>query len=151
MVTRTTTKTYDSEPEQKKFELPSEKEHLFQVVDILFLDSDPDIVHAKIEVCGGEEEGRTILNRLRMNEDWKGFFATRLFLKAIGEEYKGKGFTINTDNWIGKQFYATVIHSKDEKYANIDEYNYEKVIEQPTVSTSKPEIKEEDIAWDEDK
>jgi len=172
MVTRTTTKIYDSEPEQIKNELPSEKEHLLQVVDIFTyndetgrkLKLDEDTVSVKLEVCSGEEEGRTLLNRLNLNEDWKGFFATRLFLKAIGEEYKGKGFTINTDNWIGKQFYATVTHSKDGKYANIDKYNFDKIVEQPVVSTSKLETKEEkekaiknsrvpfdEISWDEDK
>ena len=143
----------DNEPEQKKFDLPSEKEHLFQVSDIFTmetevgkkLDLDADTVSVKCEVCGGEEEGRTLLIRLSLDDDWKGFFATRLFLKAIGEPYKGKDFPIDTDNWQARQFYATVIHK--DNYANIKEYNFEKKIDQAI----NPSVKkaEGELAWDE--
>lgn len=146
MVKRTAN-SKNSEPDQKKFNLPSEKEHLFQVVD--FIESnDPDIILVKCEVCGGDEEGRTLLNRLSIDDKWKGFFATRLFLKAIDEPYKGNEFVIDTDNWIGKQFYATVIHN--DKYANICEYNFDKIVEQVRFFKSLPEIKSEEIIWDED-
>lgn len=133
----------DTESEQGSFEVPSCKEHLFQVVD--FIDQDnPDIVVAKIEVVGGDEQGRSILNRCNLNQDEKAFYFTRMFLKAIGEPYKGQ-FEIETDRWIGRQFYATVKHSG--KYANIDQYNFDKVVEQykPPVGVTKPE----DIAWEE--
>ncbi len=146
MVKRTA--TAHEEPNQSSFKIPSEGEHLFQVVD--FLDSnDPNIVLVKAEVVGGEEEGISLINRLSLDDNWKGFFATRLFLKAVGEEYKGENFTIDTDNWVGKQFYATVIHSeyKGKTYANIDEYNYEKKIEQ----YSKSPVKGEEVQWDDDK
>lgn len=115
----------DNEPEQAKWELPSEKEHLFQVVDVLEdIDSDPNIVHIKCEVVGSDEEGRSLLNRLSLDIDYKGFFATRLFLKNIGEPYKGQKIDIDTDLWIGKQFYAEVVHNG--KYANISEYSLNK-------------------------
>jgi len=122
----------DNEPDQATFELPSEKEHLFQVTDVFTSDDEmgeklglnEDTVSVKCEVVGGKEEGRTLLNRLSLDMEWKGFFATRLFLKAIGEEYKGKKVDIDTDEWVGKQFYATVIHNG--KYANIDTYSTEK-------------------------
>lgn len=134
---RTYTKDYTEEPEQPKFDLPSEKEHLFQVSDIFTcndemgqkLKLDNDTVSVKLEVCGGEEEGRTFLHRLTLDENNKGFFATRLFLKAIGMDYKGKGLTIDSDMWVGCQLYATVVHNG--KYANIDQYNFDKKIEQP--------------------
>ena len=146
------------EPEQKQFDNPSEKEHLFQVTDIYtqqdhpdgFDIDDPDIVFAKLEVVGGDEEGRTILNRLSLDDSWKGFFATRLFLKAIGEEYKGENFPIDTERWSGKQFYATVVHNpgkNDKVYANIKEYNFVKVVEQFDSSSSKPET--EPVKWEE--
>lgn len=138
-----TVKGSDQEPEQKAFEMPSELEHLFQVVDVFDINYegnkfnlDQNTVIAKLEVCGGDEEGRTMLNRISLDDQWKGFFATRLFLKAIGEEYKGEMITIDTDSWIGKQFYALVRHnpSKDgtKVFANIAEYNYEKPVEQFT-------------------
>ena len=148
-------KSNDDEPEQMKFELPSEKEHLFQVVDVLEdLDPDPDIVHVKLEVSGGEEEGRTILNRLSLDDQWKGFFGTRLFLKAIAEQYKGEEFAIDTDNWIGRQLYATIVHNKatsGKVYANIGEYNFEKMVEQADPVPADPvQNAEDEKAWDDD-
>ncbi len=138
----------DQEPEQKEFLLPSEKEHLFEVVD--FIDSnDADFVLPKCEVVGGDEEGRTLLNRVSLNPEWKGFFATRLFLKAISEPYKND-IEIDTERWIGRQFYATVIHN--DKYANIGKYNFDKKIEQsrePNPGIKNPEPTE--VAWDDDK
>ena len=91
----------------------------------------PEMV--KLEVVGGNEEGLTLLNRVNLNQDDKAFYFSRLFLKAIGEPYKGE-FEIDTDSWIGKQFYATVKHTKSKDgtktYANINEYNFDKKIEQ---------------------
>lgn len=132
--------TDDNEPEEKKFDIPSEKEHLFQVVD--FIDNDnPNIMIVKLEVVGGDEEGRTLLNRCNLDQAEKAFYFTRMFLKAIGEPYKGQ-FDIETDRWIGRQFYATVKHNG--KYANIAEYNFDKKIEQvykaPVKATNPDEI-----------
>lgn len=133
----------ENEPEQKAFDLPSEKEHLFQVVDWLpDFAEDPDVVFAKLEVVGGNEEGRTMLNRMTLNDEAKGFWATRLFLKAIGEQYKGTNFEVDTDHWIGRQFYATVVHNG--KYANIKEYNFEKKVEQFDKPIAPPK---DEIAW----
>lgn len=142
----------ESEPEQKQFTLPTEKEHLFQVVDVdEVLDPDPDIVFVKCEVVGGEEEGRSLMIRLSLDDKWKGFFATRLFLKSISEPYKGVEFPIDSDNWIARQFYATVTHtkSKDKTYANIKEYNFDKKIEQVKRLSSNTDKKvEEEVSWD---
>lgn len=150
----------DDEPDQKKFELPSQKEHLFQVTDVYTTQDNPfanglpeDIIAVKMEVCGGDEEGRTLLQRLSLDSTWKGFFATRLFLKAIGQHYKGNDLQIDSDFWFGSQFYATVVHNVDKgkTYANIDQYNFEKIVEtrgpKPLAKENKP--KGEEIAWDE--
>ncbi|MFH1289972.1 MAG: hypothetical protein ABIH92_01040 [Nanoarchaeota archaeon] len=139
----------DTEPDQKSFELPSEKEHCFFVVDILDdIDPDPDVIHVKLEVVEGEEAGRTLLNRLNLDENFKGFFAVRLFLKAIGLPHKGK-VEIDTEDFIGRQFYATVRHSADGKYANIDQYNFEKIVEQPQLpKTEEKEKDDEEVEWD---
>lgn len=142
----------DNEPEEKKFDLPSEKEHLLQVVDIFTSDDevgqklglDDNTVSVKLEVVGGDEEGRTLLNRCNLEQTEKAFYFTRMFLKAIGEPYKGV-FDIETDRWVARQFYATVKHSG--KYANIDHYNFDKKIEQvykEPIKTTDPS----DIAWD---
>jgi hypothetical protein len=155
MVKRTYSKYYNEEPEQAKFDLPSEKEHLFQVTDVITFEDelgtklrlDPDTVSVKLEVVGGEEQGRTLLQRLSLDENWKGFFATRLFLKAIGEPYKGAGLEIDTDRWIGRQVYATVVHNG--KFANIDQYNLEKRIEQYKSPIEKPITDPADIKWGE--
>lgn len=147
----------DDEPEQKQFVLPSEKEHLFQVVDVFTdmddigqqLNLDEVTVVAKCEVVGGDEEGRTLLNRLCLDSEWRGFFATRFFLKAIGEPYKGQ-FDIDTSHWPGRQFFATVVHNKSKDgtktYANISEYNFEKKVEQFDAA---PAVKSSDeVKWD---
>lgn len=159
-------KSNEEEPEQKTFELPTEKEHRFQVVDVIEdISDDPDIVHVKLEVSGGEEEGRTTLNRISLDDSWKGFFNTRLFLKAIAEKYKGEEFPIDTDNWIGREFFATIAHNKADNgktYANIDQYSFDKIIEKsaPIAQTASVDVgpettadpaakTEEEKAWDE--
>lgn len=144
-----------NEPEQSKFDMPSEKEHLFQVTDI-FTSSDEmgrklklgnDDVSVKLEVVGGEEAGRTLLYRMTLDPLAKGFFATRLFLKGTGQDYKGD-ISIDTDMWCGLQVYATVEHNG--KYANIKEFNFEKRIDQPHKSSNPGGITSpEDIAWEE--
>jgi len=149
----------ETEPDtQKQFPIPSEKEHLFQVVDVItFQDElgvkfglDENTVTVKLEVVGGDEAGRNVLQRLSLDDNWKGFFSTRLFLKAIGEPYKGV-FDADTDNWIGKQIYATIKHvpSKDGKktFPNIDNYNYDKVVYNKSIN-NKDGVKElDDIKW----
>jgi len=151
MVKRTG-KTSEEEPEQSSFEVPSEKEHLFQVADVFDsanapekMPLDSETVVVKCEVVGGDEEGRTLLNRLTLDFNGKGFWATRLFLKAIDLPHKGE-IEIDTDQWQGLEFYATVVH--DGKYANIGQFNFEKtVVQEPTdkVSTG-PDA---DVSWDE--
>lgn len=143
----------DNEPDAKTFDVPSEKEHLFQVTDVFTqndemgekLNLDENTVYAKLEVVGTDEEGRTLLQRLSLDDKYKGFFATRLFLKAIGEPHKG-AIEIDSDRWIGRQFYATVKH--DGKYANIDLYNFDKKVEQPFIAGSGKAIEPKDIQWE---
>lgn len=146
----------NNEPEQMQYELPTAKEHLFQVVDVFDssyegnkFNLDDNTVIAKMEVVGGEEEGRTLLQRLSLDDSWKGFFATRLFLKAVGEPYK-YAIDIDTDRWIGRQTYALVVHaqSKGKTYANIWEFNFDKVVEQYKKPVGEVN-KLDDIAWNE--
>lgn len=122
----------DTEPEESNFKIPSEKEHLFQISDFSY-DTDADVIIVRCEVVGSDEEGLSILHRVNINDQWKGFYFTRLFLKAIGEEYKGS-FDIDESRWQARQFYATVVHNKSKDgsktYANIKEYNFDKKIEQ---------------------
>lgn len=156
-------RTYDlpeDEPNTKEFKIPSEKEHLFQVVDVFTFDSEfgeklklnIDTVAVQCEVVGGEEEGLSLINRCSLDNNFKGFFATRLFLKAIGEQYKGNALEIDTDRWVGRQFYATVVHNKgknDKIYANISNYNLDKIVEQLAIPSTDKVKKSEEIAWDE--
>jgi hypothetical protein len=131
MVKRQITTSTD-EPEQRKFELPSgDMEHLFQISDLWVDKGDDNLIIVKCEVADGDELGRSLLHRVNLDTEWKGFFLTKLFLKAIKEQYKGE-IEVDEDNWIGKQFHATVIHNKADNgkiYANIDKYNFDKVIE----------------------
>ena len=148
--------TDENEPEASNFKIPSEKEHLFQVTDInpavTPSGEDDNIQVVKLEVVGGDEEGLTLLNRVKLDNNEKSFYFTRLFLKAIGEPYKGQ-FEIETDNWIGRQFYATVKHTKSKDgtktYANIAEYNFDKKIEQVFKVASQKEKSPEEIVWGE--
>lgn len=145
----------DNEPDQKTFDLPSEGEHLFQVVDVFTQDDeigqklnlDENTVSAKCEVSIGDETGRTLLQRCSLDEKWKGFFATRLFLKAIGEVHKGAGIEIDTDRWIGRQFYAVVKYNG--KFANIAEYNFEKSSALAQHDGAPAVKKPEDMKWEE--
>jgi hypothetical protein len=153
MVKRTAPET---EPEESVFEIPSEKEHLLQVTDYQPLregDIESDnIFIVKLEVVGGDESGLTMLNRVNIDDTEKSFYFARLFLKAIGEGYKGS-FDIEPDRWIGRQFYATVKHSqsKGKTYANIDTYNFDKKIQQVYQAPVKTDaIRPEDIAWGDD-
>lgn len=149
-----TFKLDENEPnEQAKFDRPSEREHLFQVTDIFTNEDEmgkklnlPDnSVSVKYEVVEGSESGRTLLHRLTLDDQHKGFFATRIFLKALGQDYKGN-ITIDTDLWCGLQFYATVIHNGT--YANIDKFNFDKKIDQVKKSIPSPEVLDpKDIAW----
>lgn len=127
----------NEEPTESNFKIPSCVEHLFQVTDVQPMVTpsghDDNIQRVSLEVIGGDEAGLTLLNRVNLNQDEKAFYFSRLFLKAIGEPYKGD-FEIDTDAWIGRQFYATVKHTKSKDgtktYANIGEYNFDKKIEQ---------------------
>lgn len=153
MVKRTYT-TDENEPTESNFKIPSVKEHLFQITDINALvtpsGEDESIQIVKLEVVGGNEEGTTLINRVNLNQDEKAFYFARLFLKAIGESYKGQ-FEIETDRWIGRQFYATVKHteSKGKTYANIDQYNFDKHVEQykPPVNNPNNITDPKDIQW----
>lgn len=150
---RRTINAPDTEPEQMKRDLPSPKEHLFQVSDIFThedeigakLGLDQDTVSVKCEVVGGDEEGRTLLNRLSLDPDYKGFFATRLFLKAVALPHKGQ-IDIETDDWQGLQFYATVKHN--DGYANIDKFNFDKMVEETDTKPDTVKPVDEEIAWD---
>lgn len=124
----------EEEPKQSLYELPSEKEHSFNVVDVNPDENDVDIVYVQLEVSSGDESGRRIRNRINLNDQSKSFFATRLFLKAIGEPYKGV-IDIDSDNWFGRSFVASVKHTtttktgndgveKTRTFANIDKYNF---------------------------
>lgn len=155
MVKRTYSKEYNEEPEEAKFDLPSEREHLLQITDIITVEDelgqklklDMDTVSVKLEVIGGEEAGRTLLQRLTLDETNKGFFATRLFLKAIGMDYKGKGLVIDTDMWVANQLYAIVVHNG--KYANIDTYNFDKKIQQPKSTVGMTPDQIDKMNWEE--
>jgi len=145
----------ESEPEQKKFDLPSPKKHLFQISDIYTcndemgqkLKLDEDTVSVKCEVVDSDEAGRALLQRLTLNDQDKGFYYTRMFLKATSQDYKGK-VSIDTDMWCGLRFLATVIHNG--KYANIDEYDFDNKPQQVRAIHNPGGITDpKDIAWEE--
>jgi hypothetical protein len=123
----------ENEPDQKVFEKPSVGEHLFQVVDVVPVDNDGNSVTVKCEVAEGAELGRSLLHRISLDGEWKGFFLTRMFLKALKEPYQGD-IEIDTDMWIGKQFFGNVVHvegNNGKTYANIESFNYEKETSSP--------------------
>ena len=148
--------TEDKEPESN-FKLPPVAEYLFQVTDVNPLvepgGENENIQVANIEIIGGEFEGTTLLLRLNLKHEEKAFYFTTLFLKAIGEGYKGQ-FEIETDRWVSRQFYATIKHTKSKDgtktYANIDIYNFDKKITQQFQAKNPDGVKSpEDIAWEE--
>ena len=134
-------KTEDKEPTQANFALPSEGEHLLQVVEIMYEMSTDAYATVKLEIAevDSDELGVSMLHRVSFNQEWNGFFMTQLFLKAIGEPYKGE-FDIDTNNWAGKRFYATIKHNEGKNgrtYANIDKFNFDKKVpELPEINES---------------
>jgi hypothetical protein len=149
--------TDENEPTESQFKIPSEGEKLFQVTDInpavTPSGEDDNIQVVKLEIVGGDDNGLSILNRVNLNQDEKAFYFARLFLKAIGEPYKGE-IELDTDHWCGRQFYATVKHTKSKDgtktYANIGEYNFDKKIEQVFQAKNPGNVKSpEEIAWEE--
>jgi hypothetical protein len=157
MVERTATSR--EEPEQKSFKKPSENmDHLFQITEVFDyenphpkISTDENTVIVKLEVEGGEEEGRTMLHWVNLDDQWAGFFRTKIFLKCIGEPYKGDDFPIMSDNWQGRKFYADVVHTEDGKYANVNEFNIDKslAIEQYRAPVkAKTDKDDNEIAWD---
>src|SRR3990167_9270203 len=151
----------DKEPDLFRNELPSEGNHVLQVVDVftredetgMKLNLGEDDISVKLEVAEGPETGLSLLHRLTLDENYKGFFATRLFLKAIGQPYKGQGITIDTDTWPGEQFSAFLVHNKGKNakvYANIDTYNFDGSYDPSKIPDPVPK-KESEInkAWDE--
>lgn len=145
--------TDENEPTESQFKIPTEGEKLFQVTDInpavTPSGEDDNIQVVKLEIVGGDDNGLSILTRVNLNQDEKAFYFARLFLKAIGEPYKGQ-FEIETDRWIGRQFYATVKHtsSKGKTYANIGEYNFDKKVEEVYQAPNPGGVKKpEDMDW----
>lgn len=150
----------DDEPGEYKNDLPSERNHQLQVVEVFTyedeigqkLNLDENTISVKCEVAEGDETGRSLLHRLTLDENNRGFFATRLFLKAINMPHKGKGITIDSDMWIGEHFSAFIVHNtgKNKKiFANIDTYNLDGSYDPSKIPDPKP-IKEEEIEWDKD-
>ena len=140
----------DDDPTQGNRQLPSERRHLLQVLEVKEINA--DIISIKAGVVGGPEDGRTLLHRLHLDQDSNGFFATRIFLKAIGKPHKGE-VDINTEDWLGKKFYATVIHQKNKDqtktYANIDKYNFDKIVEGAQIGREDIQKESDTVAWDE--
>ena len=138
----------EEEPKNNIYELPSVGVHSFRVVDVQENKDDDTLLRVKLDVCNGAEYGRSILHRVNLDDQWKGFFFTRLFLKAIGEPYKGS-FSVDTDMWIGKVFSASVKHtpSKDgtKTYANIDKFEFDipATVGEPTAEEPK------EVSWEE--
>ncbi len=153
-----TYKTDDQEPTESQFKIPSEGEKCLTVTDVNPLripdgTEDDNIQIVKLEVVGGDESGLTMINRVNLNQSKKSFYFARLFLKAIGEAYKGD-FYVETDRWIGRTFFATIKHTEynGKKYANISEYNFDKQVEQykPPVNNNPGGITDpKDISWEE--
>lgn len=139
----------DTEPEESKFPKPSEKEHLFHVREVSEDQEKPGIFVVECEVVGTEESGRSLLHRVNTDDSVKGFYYCRQFLKAIGEPYKGE-FLIDESRWVGRQFYATVVHNKSidgkKTYANIDDYNFGKLIKNDLFDSKKSTS--EEVSWD---
>jgi len=141
----------NTEPETIERKIPSEKEHLFYVVDVFTcgdktgrkMNLDDKTVMIKCEVVGGEEEGRSLLLRIALDETDRGFFMTRLFCKAIGLPYHGD-IVIDTDMFINCQFFATVKHNNG--FANIKSFNFEKLIKNERTVIAQASNTE--IAWD---
>lgn len=124
----------DTEPET--FSMPSEKEHLFEVTGVDVIDD--NTVSVLCVVHAGIERGAKLQTRMTLDDNAKGFFATRKFLKACQLPYKGD-IDIDTDTWYGCKFFADVVHVESTKppkpgfenrpplkFANIRDYNYEK-------------------------
>lgn len=116
-------------------------------------DINEDIIVVTCEVIANEaypeKTGQTILYRVNMTGDF--LWLTKLFLKCIEEPYHDGDMEIDTDAWIGRQFWGEVSHTKSKDgtdYANIKKIIY-KDEKKPVTPIVNPEnVKNADeILW----
>lgn len=136
--------------DEKNFKIVPIGEHKFQITDI-HTENEEEIT-AKCEVLDTSGEGLTLLHRITNNPSSEFFWLTKLFLKCIGEPHNGD-VVIDTDAWIGRQFFGEVKHSTDGKYANIKKLIYKDDIKQFTLPVKDQNINPDgvtdpkDIQW----
>lgn len=139
MVKRTATMPKDDET--KSFKMPKEGERKFQIVDIIEKESHPDKVFVK---CEDLEDGASLLYNVTLDDKNDFFWLTKLFLKCIDEPHNGE-VEIDTDAWIGRQFFGLVKHK--DGYANIKKLMF-KETEQTKEPVAATPSGSDEIAWD---
>lgn len=105
--------------DERTYKLVSEGEKKFQITDIY--KEDETEITVKAEVISDVDRGETMFHRVSNDPSNKFFWLTKLFLKCVGCAYEGD-VTIDTDEFIGRQFWGEVKHSKGndgKTYANI--------------------------------
>lgn len=137
-----------------EFEKLPEGEYKFQITNWTTERKDGSTLETKVGdpmvqitcevVDNGKYDGRKVWHNVILyrpnSPSIKGMWSTRVFLKCIGEPHEGD-IEVDPDNWIPRQFKATIKHNGD--YTNIDQFIYEEE------SEAKKATGHDDIAWEE--
>jgi hypothetical protein len=133
----------EDKDEQRTYSLVPEGERKFQIVDVIEKDNLPDDVLVK---CEDIDSGSSLLHRVTLDSQNKFFWLTKLFLKCIDEPHNGE-IEIDTDQWIGRQFFGEVKHNG--QYANIKKLLYKEIKQEKQERKEPVAVTSEEIAWDE--
>ena len=133
--------------EERTYKLVSVGEHKFQITDI-FKEDDVEITIKAEVIDEGDSKGINIFYRIANDQNSDYFWLTKLFLKCISEPHNGD-VVIDTEAFIGRQFYGEVKHSADGKYANIKKLIYkDEPQDMHHISKQPDEVTEpKDIQW----
>ncbi len=104
----------------KEFKNPDEGEHVFIIEDAEVKPSkagDSNNLVIKASVVGGENDGRNAIQYFSLKPE--ALWNVKLFLEAVAGEEMTE-INIDESELVGQTFIATVIHSEDGKYANLE-------------------------------
>lgn len=138
--------------EEKTYKLLPEGTYKFQVTDVVEATKKlpsgakelvPNTLTVTCEVIEPSNQGENQFLRIVTSGDF--LWLTKLFLKCIGEKYEGD-VELDTDAWIGRQFWGEVKHK--DGYANIKRMIYKNET-QPVLNVGgASQISDpKDIAW----
>lgn len=113
--------------DHQTYELLPAGEYLVEIIqkeDSKTKDNQDPMINIVLEVHKGDFKGRRLYDRIILSENelspaWKIRWRAKMFLKAIGEEHKGNVFEWDSDRWVWRRCWASVVQEEQKagKYA----------------------------------